>query len=358
MNVDLLDKARHGLQTAAFCLAISAIQYAFQPARGYEIPLVYSLFIGMATWLLIDFGRHAFPSTRLTGWPQGFAGIALPLGGMVLGYVAGTTGADLWFGWSSWEGRGLDELPLSVLIAAVAGIIASYYFYSLNKRIWLEARVAEAQRQASESRLKLLETQLEPHMLFNTLANLQALISIDPERALVMLDHLIRYLRATLSGSLANLHPLADEFDRLQDYLALMQVRMGARLSSSFDLPDALRNLPVPPLLLQPLVENAIQHGLEPKVDGGQIVISAREQDGQVLLEVRDTGLGFDPAKAPRSAAGGFGLAQVRERVASAYEGKASVSLESAPGSGTTVRLLLPRMAPAEPIAQKDRRNS
>ena len=342
MNADLLDKLRRGLQTVAFCLAISAIQFVFQPARGYEIPLVYSLCIGLSTWLLIDFGRHAFPSARQTGWPQGFAVIVLPMGGMVLGYVAGTMSADQWFGFSSWKGRGLEELPLSVLITVVAGITASYFFYSLNKRSWLESRVAEAQRQATESRLKLLETQLEPHMLFNTLANLQALITIDPQRALVMLDHMIRYLRATLSGSLATMHPLADEFDRLQDYLALMEIRMGARLSSHFELPEALRSLPVPPLLLQPLVENAIQHGLEPKVDGGQIHVSARAEDGQVVLEVRDTGLGFDTAKAPRSAAGGFGLAQVRERVASAYDDKGTVSIESAPGQGTTVVLRLP----------------
>ncbi|MBE2263040.1 MAG: histidine kinase [Burkholderiaceae bacterium] len=342
MSVDLLDKLRRGLQTAAFCLAISAIQFAFQPVRGYEVPLVYSLFIGMTTWLLIDFGRHAWPSSRLTGWPQGFAGIALPVGGIALGYLAGTLGGDWWFGWSSWEGRGREDLSLSVLITAMAGITASYFFYSRTRRAWLEARVAEAQRQASESRLKLLETQLEPHMLFNTLANLRALIGIDPPRAQIMLDHLNSYLRATLSGSLAALHPLADEFARLQDYLALMAVRMGPRLQSRLALPAELGNVPVPPLLLQPLVENAIRHGLEPKIEGGQITVKASADHGTLLLEVIDTGVGMTSGAPQTRTGSGFGLTQVRERLAASYDGEARVDVESSPGAGVSVRIRLP----------------
>jgi hypothetical protein len=90
-----------------------------------------------------------------------------------------------------------------------------------------------------------------------------------------MLDHLIAYLRATLGASRATLHPLADEFARLRDYLELMAVRMGPRLAYTLDLPEALREVPVPPLLLQPLVENAIRHGLEPQVAGGHITVRA-----------------------------------------------------------------------------------
>lgn len=92
---------------------------------------------------------------------------------------------------------------------------------------------------AAEARLKLLETQLEPHMMFNTLANLRVLVATDPPRAQEMLDHFIAYLRATLGASRAALHPLADEFARLQDYLALMAVRMGPRLDYTLELPEA-----------------------------------------------------------------------------------------------------------------------
>src|SRR5690606_22156517 len=126
----------------------------------------------------------------------------------------------------------------------------------------------EAQRQASEARLRLLESQLEPHMLFNTLANLRALIGSDPPRAVEMLDRLNAFLRATLAASRsaagAQRHTLRDEFARLDDYLALMAVRMGPRLRVVLSLPEPLADCPVPALLLQPLVENAIRHGLEP----------------------------------------------------------------------------------------------
>ncbi len=155
------------------------------------------------------------------------------------------------------------------------------------------AAAATAQRQAAEHQLRLLQSQLEPHMLFNTLANLRVLIGIDPPRAQAMLDRLIAFLRATLAASRAGTHSLADEFARLDDYLALMAMRMGARLQPVLTLPPALAALPVPPLLLQPLVENSIRHGLEPKVEGGRIEVSAALEGGQLLLTVLDSGVGL-----------------------------------------------------------------
>ena len=115
-------------------------------------------------------------------------------------------------------------------------------------------------------------------MLFNTLANLRALIGVDPPAAQHMLDRLNAYLRATLNASRATQHPLSAEFARLADYLELMALRMGPRLQVTLDLPDALADVPVPPLLLQPLVENAIQHGLEPRVQGGALTVRAWRQ--------------------------------------------------------------------------------
>ena len=118
-----------------------------------------------------------------------------------------------------------------------------------------------------------------------------------------MLDRLIRYLRATLGASRTGLHPLADEFDRLADYLALMALRMGPRLQVLLSLPADLRGLPVPPLLLQPLVENSIRHGLEPKIEGGRIEVRAEQRGEHLLLTVRDTGVGLDQAGTPHSMA-------------------------------------------------------
>ena len=173
--------------------------------------------------------------------------------------------------------------------------------------------MAEVRAQATEAQLKLLQTQLEPHMLFNTLANLRVLIGTDPVRAQEMLDRMIAYLRATLDASRTATHPLQAEFDRLRDYLELMAIRMGPRLAFTLELPPELAAVPVPALLLQPLVENSIQHGLEPQVQGGRITVSARCEGAQLVLEVADTGAGRAP---PAPGGRGFGLTQIRERLA------------------------------------------
>jgi LytS/YehU family sensor histidine kinase len=205
----------------------------------------------------------------------------------------------------------------------------------------MEQRMAETQRQANESRLRLLESQLEPHMLFNTLANLRALISADPVRAQAMLDHLIAYLRATLSASRTGTHTLEQEFARLRDYLELMAIRMGPRLQFTLDLPDALKQVSVPPLLLQPIVENSIQHGLEPQVQGGSIVVRAGSGAGVLTLEVSDTGKGLDVHATPADGKG-FGMRQVRERLATLYGDAAAIEFIAASAGGTRARITIP----------------
>ena len=339
MKIDWILKLQYFMHAMAFCLAVSAIQYAFQNDRPYELPLVYSIGIGTSTWALIDFGRHAFASSAETGWPKGATGLLLPGAGIAGGYFLGTLAGDWWFGWSSWSPGGRSQLPVSIMATALAGISGTYYFYTRTKHTYLETKMSEARRHASEAKLKLLETQLEPHMLFNSLANLRVLIGTDSTRAQEMLDHMIAYLRATLSASRASTHSLQAEFDRLRDYLELMAVRMGPRLSYRLDLPDALARHAVPTLLLQPLVENAIKHGLEPKVEGGTITVRARRNGPDIVLEVQDTGVGLPQAG---SRTDGFGLAQVRERLATAYDQRASVRIASDGASGTQVCIALP----------------
>ncbi|MBU0588772.1 MAG: histidine kinase [Gammaproteobacteria bacterium] len=340
MRIDWLGMLRRLLQVLAFCLAISAVQYAFSPDRPYEIPLVYSVLIGLSCWLFIDFGRYFFPSSAETGWPMGWPGVALTLSGIVGGYLLGTWGADSWFGWSSWgPGYARAELRSALLITLLAGIACSYYFYSMGKSAYLERKMGEAQQHANEARLKLLEAQLEPHMLFNTLANLRVLIATDPPAAQAMLDRMIAYLRATLAASRATTHPLQAEFDRLRDYLELMTVRMGPRLRYTLDLPPELATLPVPTLLLQPLVENSIQHGLEPQVEGGSITVRARCDGNTLTLEVIDTGVGLQDAA---QAGTGFGLTQVRERLATLYGTQSAINLEAISAGGTRATITFP----------------
>ena len=344
MHIDWIDKLRRYLQVLAFALAIVTIQYAFLPDKPRGPPLVYSLLIASITWAVIDLGRELFPSSLETGWPQGWAGLILVLGGIVLGYLVGAWIANqlcVYYGWYP-AGAGHNDrgqLRSSILITALAGIAGSYFFYARSKSAYLLRKMTEARQHASEARLKLLESQLEPHMLFNTLANLRALISADPERATHMLDSLIAYLRATLGASLTATHTLQAEFNRLQDYLALMAIRMGPRLSYTLDLPCELAQHPVPTLLLQPLVENSIKHGLEPKVEGGRISISARREGQTLVLEVLDTGVGLPEPGGDRR---GFGVAQVRERLTSIYGPAVAIELIAAHAGGTRATARFP----------------
>ena len=345
MKIDWIAKLRHALQVWAFGLAIGTIQYAFMPDRPYGPFVVYSLLIGSITWAVIDLGRHLFASSAETGWPQGLQGLALVVAAIVAGYVLGTWLANILCVYYGWYPPGPNpnasaHLRTSILITVLAGTAGSYYFYSVNKSAYLQRKMNEAHRHASEARLKLLETQLEPHMLFNTLANLRVLIATDPARAQQMLDHMIAYLRATLNASRNTTHTLQAEFDRLRDYLELMAVRMGPRLQFTLDLPADLAEQPVPTLLLQPLVENSIQHGLEPKVEGGTIRISARRDGPMLALDVADTGVG--PGDSLPSFGQGFGLAQVRERLATAYGEVGSVAFSATPGGGARVAIRLP----------------
>ena len=344
MKIDWIAKLQHMLQVMAFCLAVATIQYGFQPDRPYGPNVVHSLFIGTSIWAIVDLGGPLFPSSAETGWPKGVAGLALVIGGIAGGYLVGTTIADhlcAYYGLYPPGTRedGAAQLRTSILVTVLAGITGTYYFYSINKSAYLERKMSEARRHANEARLKLLETQLEPHMLFNTLANLRALIGADPRQAQVMLDHMIAYLRATLNASRTTTHGLQAEFDRLRDYLELMAIRMGPRLQYSLQLPPELAQHPVPALLLQPLVENSILHGLEPKVEGGRVTVSARREGNQLVLEVTDTGVGACSAPAGGK---GFGMAQVRERLAALHGTAADIDFAATPEGGARTILRLP----------------
>lgn len=319
--------------------------------------LVQSVCIAICCWSGIDLGRIPLArwahrkdpvdapgaQNQWPGWPLMLVAIVF---GSVIGFSVGNAIANLLLDREFGRGyfRGDWQEMLALLVGSlVPGTVITYWFYSRETIAAKEAAIETAQRLAAENQLKLLESQLEPHMLFNTLANLRVLIGLDPPRAQAMLDQLIAFLRATLSGSRAAQHPLSAEFARLEDYLALMRVRMGERLQARFELPEALAALPVPPLLLQPLVENCIKHGLEPAVDGGRIDVSARRDRDTLVLQIRDTGVGLaeDASEGTR-----FGLVQVRERLATLYGALASLTLARATdaegGTLATIRLPIP----------------
>ena len=338
---------RHGGVTAVVCLLIT-LMLTLMDQGSWDVNLVYSLAIGFLAWLTIEAGRRQFRQSEQIPWPAGWRGVALVVAGVLVGFGLGSA-IGHWYQAQMHPEQNHARAPallFPMLITIVTSTLLSSMFYLVGKSRHLQMQAEQAQRQAAEAQLKLLQTQLEPHMLFNTLANLQVLVASDPERAQTMLDHLIAYLRATLGGSRSQMHSLRSEFERLDDYLALMAIRMGERLRYTLGLPEDLAAMPVPTLLLQPLVENCIRHGLEPQLAGGSITVTARtlQAAGSLELCVRDTGPGLPErlALAAPAASSGFGTAQVRERLASCYGEAAHFELSSADSGGTLARILIP----------------
>jgi sensor histidine kinase YesM len=356
----------------AVCTGIALLLTALDGGR-FHVKLTYALCIGLACTAVNDLGWMAQAALydrlrALRGLPPaagpfqgGWAGV-LPSAVLclLLGPPLGQALADSLFGFRStsmldWQST---STQVTLVLSALATLVLVVVVSTFERLAAARAQAEAAQRLAAENQLRLLQSQLEPHMLFNTLANLRVLIGLDPQRAQAMLDRLIAFLRATLAASRQAEHPLADEYARLEDYLALMAVRMGPRLQVRLDLPAALQQLPVPPLLLQPLVENSIQHGLEPQVEGGCVQVTARREGEVLVLEVQDSGIGRASTAAQATAspgrpAGGFGLSGVRERLATLYGERASLTLADAPGGqGTLASVRLPiRALPSAPAA-------
>ncbi|WP_254459330.1 sensor histidine kinase [Xanthomonas sacchari] len=207
------------------------------------------------------------------------------------------------------------------------------------------AAQAATEQELTVARLNLLHAQVEPHFLYNTLASAQVLARTDPPRADLMLGYLIQYLRRSLPSAEDAMSSLGDELERTQAYLEILRIRMGARLQLQVQVPETMKTLPLPSMMLQTLVENAIKHGLEPKPGGGTIWILARAVDDHVTLTVADDGLGFNS----QSSGTGIGLKNLRERLRLTYAGAASFAIVSNFPSGVAATITLPLPAGMPP---------
>jgi len=296
---------------------------------------IYTLFRVGATMLgarrldaLGPFGRVAF-----------WAGI--PIVSVFIGYGIGLA----LLGYNVLRLLESPRILLSVLLISLL-MTAFWYRYMANKARLAEAEAAhqheearalQAEKQALDAQLRGLQAQIEPHFLFNTLANVSSLIESRPADARRMLERLIELLRGSLRASRAPASTLGQEFDLLRAYLDILALRMGERLTFSIDASGDLRSAALPPLLVQPLVENAIRHGLEPKLAGGRVEVSARVDGDCVHIEVADDGLGF-----AATTSSGVGLSNLRERLMALYGSGARLTIEDA-APGTRARISIPR---------------
>jgi hypothetical protein len=259
---------------------------------------------------------------------------------------------------SALYGRGfaLVNLEQTVLWRAIWGVIA-YAAIATAFTAWLQARkaraallaAAHAESALARAELAVISGKLNPHFLFNTLNSLIALTRKDAqaaESALMRFSGMLRYVLDT-KRSAADRVPLGEEIEFVRDYLALESLRLGKRLRVEWELDPATFADEIPPLSLQPLVENAIQHGIAPRVDGGRVGIrSARNVLNQGLeLSVEDDGAGCEPDKLddPAPARSGIGLTALRRRFALDYEGRARLQIKTRPGAGFRVDLWIPQ---------------
>jgi signal transduction histidine kinase len=314
--------------------------------------VLWSMLTGITIMLLLQGSFIALtwviPVERLlqwregVGWSRWLAYIGLPALCSVLGLIT----QDILMRSVDAGSLASPRLPSYGLLTTflVSGVLlAGLSWWRL--RVQLQAH--KVRQQMTEAQLRLLQAQIEPHFLFNTLANVQGLIDYEPDLAKCMLDAFTDYLRASLVQMRAQDVSLAEELDLVQSYLIVMQCRMGERLRWQLDIPAELRTARIPPLLLQPLIENAIHHGLEPQIEGGLLVLRARIVDQGLCIEIDDDGIGLAAAQLRPRRGNGVALNNIRERLRAAYGPEACLELQArANEQGTRLRLSLPRLYP------------
>jgi hypothetical protein len=235
-------------------------------------------------------------------------------------------------------------VPLLMAALAVMWVMR----YVVRSRVKADARADQAEavaerealeRKVVEARLQALQAQVEPHFLFNTLAAVEHLIETDPPRAGEMQRHLIAFLRGAMPQMRGQTSCLGDEIELCRNYLAIMKIRMEDRLNYTIDMPAELAAAPFPILMLQSVVENAIKHGLEPKAEGGSLLISARAAAGRLRVIVADSGLGFGNGN---TAGTGIGLTNIRERLQALFGDRAALVISANAPTGAQVTIEVP----------------
>jgi hypothetical protein len=267
----------------------------------------------------------------------------LLLTAITLGAVTGE--ALLWLRWPLPPGISVSAVFFAKiarwwLIAGLACVFLVFQRQAADAAVQahaIELERLQFDRQMTEAQLQVLRAQIEPHFLFNTLANVQQLYRTEPERGRRMLGSFVAYLRAALPLMRHDETTLEQEVELARAYLEVLQVRMGTRLSVRMDVPHALAALPFPPLALSTLTENAIKHGLNPLPEGGSVEIVARVEDGQLKVSVADTGAGLQ-----RNSGTGGGLANLRARLGALYGGSGRLAFEANVPRGIRATIVVP----------------
>ncbi|MFH0935136.1 MAG: histidine kinase [Pseudomonadota bacterium] len=318
------------VSTLVFNTAIAGVLTLLMPGKQFVINFIFSQCIGLSVMSINATLVHVMRSSVLR-WAV--LSITLPASvaiGMTLAFAISGVG--------DWSDQYV--LPTMViglffgLIGSITVLLSRQVESEVEKRKLVES---ESERREIEAHLKLLQAQIEPHFLFNTLANVGSLIDSDPVLAKQLLERLNDWLRVALVRARSDKAALGDELDMLENYLQILKIRFGERLRWTMQVSETTRRCAFPPMLLQPLVENAVRHGIEPRIGGGEIVIRCHIEDGKLHCEVSDDGVGIRDVNG-----GGAGLANVRERLATLFGEQGRLALGAGEEGGTVATLELP----------------
>ena len=319
-------------------LLLTLLLYLIGAGRDFRQILLTCNAIGFSIWGAFEL-VHILTRNRLhTIWA---ALVCVPLGYIVGSRIAGWIGTkDMVSLVARDPAHNWRFLAGGLMVAIFATSFFVFYWRAEAYRADLQSerrRAAEALQAETSAKLALLQAQIEPHFLFNTLANAQSVIESDPKTAKSILEHLNQYLRVSLGRTRRASSTLGEEISLIGELLAIAGMRLGDRLRYSVSVSDELRGAVLPPLLLQPLVENALKHGIEPSVKGGEIRLDAWREEGSLYLRVTDTGVGMNTGSPE-----GVGLENVRGRLARLYGERGRLAIyQHAPG-GVVAEITMP----------------
>jgi LytS/YehU family sensor histidine kinase len=302
-----------------------SIKLLFGEPEGLGLALTFSYCIGGFLFLLLMVLRvFVLQTYTLSAAAVFLAHVAVIPIAMMAGAATGTL----------ITGRGVGNWTTATLFTLIGASFSILNMVSVERH----RRASRAERMAVAAQLQVLQAQIEPHFLFNTLASLNELIATDAERAQEMLRHLNRYLRASLVHVRSDVSTLGTEFDLLRAYLAIMEIRLQ-RLRASVDCAGDCTQLTFPPMLVQPLVENAVTHGIEPLREGGEVRVRAYRSEDLLIVTVEDSGAGLNGSSTPGA---GTGIQTIRDRLHALFGTEASLELVDLTTRGTRAQIEIP----------------
>ncbi|WP_063658782.1 sensor histidine kinase [Aliivibrio fischeri] len=316
----ILQLVKSLLITTLFCVVIAMMTSNIWPSPFYE-HIIISLGYGYSAVLCSFVLENNFPTLK-----KAYSTVLA----MVLSITLGTFHASLWL--NKYEDFAtLEALQPIVLLGLIFTAICFYYFHAAEKTMLAEQALALSKRKQLEqekalvlSQLSQLQSQIEPHFLFNTLANISALIELDSNKAKLMLEKLTDLLRGSLKTNRNPLITIEQEIELLNAYLSIQQIRLGDRLTYEIDK-QIVEPISLPPLLIQPLVENAITHGIEPSAQGGHLMIQFKQENNQFFVVISDNGIGLKSVSPSKGH--GMSLNNIKQRLHDLFDGSASVRI-------------------------------